>query len=183
MIIINRTKKELTRQLKHVHSLVYKTHFKKRVRILSLFLILPVLVTAIFWILPDSNSIIIIKGVGFFIAIIFTFVALINLIWIGYKLYAYWNWCKAYIKSNRGSNNIVSLGINEQGLNVVSDTYTTEVTWDHFKYYDEDAVTIYLFEPEKSMYSCWSFSVDEIGYEAVELIKTSVKDRLQKLVV
>jgi hypothetical protein len=57
------------------------------------------------------------------------------------------------------------------------------VFWDHFKYYDEDAVTIYLFEPETSMYSCWSFSVEEIGYEAVELIKVSVKDRLQKLVV
>jgi hypothetical protein len=100
MILINRDRKELTRQLKHVHRLVYKIHFKKRVRILSFFLILPVLVTAIFWILPDSNPIIIIKGVGFFIAIIFAFFALINLISIGYKLYRYWNWCKAIIKLN-----------------------------------------------------------------------------------
>jgi len=121
------------------------------------------------------------KGVSFiFIPLIAAF-ALIYFAWFVYQRNKAWKWCKSAARQaiDRGEEEIITFS--ESGLVIEAKNYRTEVQWEFFRYFDEDESTLYLFTAEGSLYSCWSFSEQEIGQDAVAQMKMLARTKLQLL--
>ena len=181
MITIQRTEIELLREFRHVHSLAYDLHYRKTFRIFLILVFVSLLLTAFVWFFADKDTMVILKGMTFILTPLILVVALAYFAWFAYQRSKAWNWCKSAAKQAIDSGEVHTIIFSDKGLIAEAKNYRTELQWDYFNYYDEDATTLYLFPAKESLYSCWSFSKEEIGNEAVAQMKILARTRLQKL--
>jgi hypothetical protein len=164
-----------------VHGIAYDLQYKKTVKIILLILFVPVSLTCAIWIFTGSDTMVVFKGVSFILIPLIATFALMYFAWFVYQRNKAWKWCKTAAKQaiGRGEEEIITFS--EMGLAVEANNYRTEVQWAFFKYFDEDESTLYLFTAEGSIYSCWSFSEQEIGQDAVAQMKMLARVKLQLL--
>ncbi len=179
-ILIKRSRADLIRQfdfLKKFENSKYLQTYKPWIlNILGL-----TILEFIFFFFTDKDNFVTLKAITF---------SLICLIWVIASIYSTWffltrikrrdNKIKSVINTSLTDRTEYYISFDQDKLVISSAASKTEMEWSYFKGYMENNSSIFLF-PEGSIYSCYSFSSEEIGQQNVDNLKNISKSKLPLL--
>ena len=129
------------------------------------------------WTLTNTDSFITLKAIFFVLTLLLWVAALIFYGTVFIKWLKRKAWIKSTLKERNEKTIEFTFAFDEKSLHFTTNTYKTELHWEHYKYWCENNSSVFLF-PENSLYDAIYYSRSELGEENYDRLKQIAKEKL-----
>lgn len=126
-----------------------------------------------------GDNFVVLKGILLIVTGLAILAALIFLVSILIKFLNRKAWKRTALEDAAKSNKHYFLSFDEEGIGFSTDTYTSTMKWDYYKYYIEHRDSLFIF-PD-SIYHAMTCSISDLGTEEYQRLKVIISTKLEVL--